>query len=162
MKIYTMDDSCVKIMQDRLTDEYAAERFYKCAATWCDLNGFAEASDYFVNEYHAERKHQHKIEKNLTDWNVIPMLPEVKAAQPSFTGLKDIIEQAYEMEYKLCEAYQQAVIDTQLEYPKCAVFFNKFVEIQDESVIEYADILKKLQGIESIFELQIMSKKVFK
>lgn len=162
MKLYPINDKCVKIMQERLADEYKAERFYKCASTWCDLNGFKEASDYFVDEYHEERRHEHKIEKNLTDWGIVPSLPAVAAAQPAFNDIVDIINQAYEMEYALCEAYQKAVLDVQNEYPSCAIFFNKFVKIQNESVISYAGMIKKLEGITGVFELQVMSKKLFK
>jgi ferritin len=162
VKLYSLPAACVSIMNDRLADEYAAERFYVAASIWCDVEGFKCASDYFVDEYHDERRHEHRIQKEMSNYGILATLPQVQAAQPSFNDLKDIVKQAYEMEYKLCEAYQKAVLDVQNEYPACADFFMYFVKVQKKAVVDYAEIMKKLDGIDGKFELIEISKKVFK
>ena len=161
MAQYTLSKAVTDILNARLQDEYNAERFYIAASIWCDLNGFEIASDYFVSEYKDERKHAHKLQKHATNWNVKLTLPSI-IADDTFTSLPEIVSKAYEMEYALCEAYQKDIAAIDEEYPATEVFLQEFIKIQDEAVTGYADILKKLEGISSKFELLAIEKKVFK
>lgn len=161
MAVQSLPQEIIDILNARLIDEYNAERFYIAASIWCDLNGFEYASKYFVDEYQDERKHAHKLQKHASDWNVKLSLPEV-VADYDFDSLPSIIEQAYEMEYALFKAYNDDIKMIDDDYPSCELFLQKFIKIQDESVIGYADILKKLQGITDLFQLKVMEKKIFK
>jgi ferritin len=161
MKLYTIPAECVDIFQQRLASEYMMERFYKRCSTWCDLNGYKCASDFFVDMYHIQRQQEHKIEKNLTNWGVAPVLPVVGEAEPNFTTLNELVAQAYENEYEVCEALQKAVKDT-ANYVTCNIFFEKLAKTQAKTVIGFGEMLKKLEGITDKFELMKISKQVFK
>lgn len=160
MKIEQLPSEVVDLLNARLQDEYNAERFYIGASIWCDLNGFEKASDFFVDEYHDERRHAHKLQKHASDWNVKLTLPSV-TIDPEFSSLNDIVEQAYKMEYELHEAYANDIKAIGEEYPACEVFLQKFIKIQDKAVVTYADILKKMEGLSTPFELRSMEKKIF-
>ncbi len=161
METYKLDEIVVDILNARLADEYNAERFYIAASIWCDLNGFERASKHFVDEYHDERRHAHKLQKHASDWNIALTLPTVSEPQPEFESLTAIIEMAYKMEYALCEAYQNDIKAIDTEYPATEVFLSKFIKIQDEAVTSYSDMLKKLDGITTKFELLMLEKKIF-
>ena len=160
MEFYYLPSVVVDILNARLQDEYNAERFYIAASIWCDMNGYPKASKHFVNEYHDERRHAHMLQKHASDWNISLSLPDV-VTPPIKSDLVGIIEQAYQMEYALCEAYANDIKTVDEDYPATEVFLSKFIKIQDKAVTEYSDMLKKLQGIESPFELKMMEKKVF-
>ncbi len=160
MKLYTIPEACISIFQERLTDEYKMERFYKRCSTWCDLNGYKCASDFFVDMYHVQRRQEHKIEKNLTNWGVSPVLPLIGSAEADFTTLNDIVAQAYQNEYNICEALQKSVKDTE-NYVTCNIFFEKLASQQAKTVIMFAGMMKKLDGITDKFQLIKISKEVF-
>lgn len=156
----TLPPDIVKILNARLQDEYNAERFYVAASIWCDLNGFPLTSDAMVDEYHDERKHQHKLQKHASDWGVMLSLPS-EIPTPTFTSWNDIIKQAYDMELALWTKYNADAYKV-MEYPSCYKFLQKFIAIQDESVVYYADIIKMAGGISDKFQLLMLEKKIFK
>ena len=159
--MYTLEQVVIDILNARLADEYAAERFYIAASIWCDLNGYELASKHFVNEYHDERRHAHKLQKHASDWGIAISLPTVSEPQPDFESLGAIVMQAYEMEHKLGEAYANDIKKIDEDYPATEVFLSKFIKIQDVAVVGYANMLKKMKGISEGFELKMMEKKIF-
>lgn len=164
MRYYEVDQTAVDIVNARIIDERDAEQFYIAASIWCDMNGFKYASKFFVNEYHAERRHAHKLQKFLTNWAVYPDLPQVTTVQPdSFNDLVDIIESAYKMEYDLCDKYKNDFKKIGSDNATLANLINCFTKIQADAVIEYADILKVLDGCgEDKFTLLKLEKRLFK
>lgn len=161
MKINAIPADVVTILESRLQDLYNSERFNKAASIWCDLNGFPCASKYFVDEYHEKRRHQHKIEKHMSDYGVRASLPTV-SIDPTFASLKDIVYDGYDMESKLLEALGEALKMVEDEYPTCSPFIEKFIKIQDKCVIAYADMIKKFSGVNDEFEVRAMERKIFK
>lgn len=162
MEQYKLPDVVVEILNARLQDEYNAERFYKNASKWCDLNGWKVASDFFVCEMHDEHSHAHKIERHATDWNVQLPSPTVDMAGTEYNSYVAIIQAAYEMEYALYQAYCRDIQAIDEDYPQTEIFLQKFVKIQNEAVYTYSEMLKRCEGISTNFELRQMEKKIFK
>jgi hypothetical protein len=66
----------------------------------------------------------------------------VDIAPPSpFKSLEDIFDKAYNMEYDLLEAYEKDATDTFSECIGTFNVFTDFVRVQNESVIEYSNLL---------------------
>ena len=164
MRYYEISQADVDIINSRIVDERNAEQFYIAASIWCDMNGFKCASKYFVNQYHDERRHAHKLQKFASNWAVYPELPQIKPVQAdSFSDLIDIIESAYKMEYDLCEAYEADYKNVAGNNAKLADLITDFTKIQAKSVIEYADMLKVLDGCANDkFTMLKLEKKLFK
>ena len=96
----------VNALTPRICDEHKAFYFYKAASNWCNEKGYLKAAKYFAEESADELTHSEKLEKFIRDWNVIPELDAIEKPVLEFSGLVDVIEQAYEMEYELYEAYE--------------------------------------------------------
>lgn len=156
----TLEKAVVSTLTDRLKNEFEAERFYIAAYNWCKLNSFDKAADFFKAEAASERSHQEVIMSHLTGWNVNPVLPSIEAS-PTFSGIADILERAYNMEYDLYAAYEQSMSDVGEKDYGCKVFLIQFLEIQNQSVIEYADMIKKVEGIDEIGELRLLEEHIF-
>jgi len=146
----------VNALTSRICDEYKAFYFYKAASNWCNEKGYLKAGKYFAEESADELTHSEKLEKFIRDWNVIPELDAIEKPVLEFSGLVDVIEQAYEMEYELYEAYE----DTSKEVFKigdlCAFdLLQEFRTIQKDSVAKYSDFLNQLELIDANDKFQL-------
>lgn len=150
----TLADASVKILTDRLGDEYTAHYFYRNATNWCAGIGYLKAAAFFAQEAENELDHAKGLQKYLVDWNVMPLLPSIKP-NVTFSDLIDIINKAYALEYALFESYNRdskQLFDTDLT---TFDFLTTYRTGQTESVIEYSDLLNaaELVNIDNKFEI---------
>jgi ferritin len=136
----SLDDASIKILTDRLRDEYTAHYFYRNATNWCAGVGYAKAAAFFANESESELEHAAGIQKFLVDWNVDPLLPSIKP-NIQFTDLIDIINKAYAMEYGLFDSYCKNSTELFNKDINTFDFLTKYRGIQNDAVIEYSDLL---------------------
>lgn len=160
-----IDAAVVKLLEERISNEFTAFAFYRSAENWCSDKGFFLASAYFKEESEEELQHAKGIEKYITDWNVLPKLPKIEFAEISFASLPEILDKAYKMEYSLYEEYENTSGKVFQMGEFCTFdFLQKYRAIQNESVIKYSDFLNELEGVDlnSKFELLTLEKKLFK
>ena len=137
----------VKLLTERLGDEYTAHQFYNAAANWCLGAGYKKAAAFFTTESANELEHALKLQKYLVDWNVLPVVPKVET-HTDFGNLPEIIERSYNLEYDLYQMYiknSQELFTTDLS---TFDFLQEFRQGQTESVAEYSDLLNALQLID--------------
>ena len=72
VKVYKLSDKTIKILEDRIKDEYTAHYYYRAAANWCSDMNYKKAAEFFTNEANDELGHAQKIQKYMTDFNIIP------------------------------------------------------------------------------------------
>jgi ferritin len=151
------------ILNDRIIDEYVAHYFYRNAANWCQNVNFKEAASYFIQESNTELEHAKKIQEYLTQWNCAPILMPVKS-DLEFNSLIDIINQAYLMEYNLLETYSSNQKDLLSMHIPTFNFIQEYVNIQNEAVGEYSDLLNALEliNVENKLDVLIFEKTYFK
>lgn len=146
----------VSELTPRIGDEHKAFYFYKAAANWCFEKGYNKAGAYFQNESKEELEHAEILEKFIRDWNVIPELDPIKEPPMEFDSLVDILEQAYEMEYKLYEDYEDTSKAVFKIGDLCAFdLLQQFRTIQKDSVALYSDFLNKLELIDATDKFQL-------
>lgn len=150
----TLADSSVKILTDRLRDEYTAHYFYRNATNWCAGIGYVKAATFFAQEAENELEHARGLQKYLVDWNVMPLLPSIKP-NITFTDLIDIINKAYALEYSLFDSYNK---DSNTLFTSDLATFDFLTTYrigQTQSVTEYSDLLNAamLVDINNKFEL---------
>jgi ferritin len=136
----------VAIFEKRLADEYTAHYTYRNAANWCKNANYKKAAAYFEGEAAEELEHAKGLQDYLTQWNILPQIPAVIVPN-EFDSLVGIIDEAYDIEYKLLQSYsalQHALCDT---HPATFNFIQKYVDIQNESVGVYSDLLNALMLI---------------
>jgi ferritin len=137
----------VKLLTERLGDEYAAHYYYNAAATWCAGAGYMKAADFFASESKNELEHAHKLQKYMVDWNIHPVIPKVDTHH-DFGTLPGIIDGAYKIECALFQKYVQNSHALFMSDLATFDFLQEFRQIQTESVAEYSDLLNALQLID--------------
>jgi len=136
----------IEILQYRLADEQELFYFYISAAAWCRLNGYECASKYFIVESHGEEYHYKRLSTFLMDWHTEVAYPVLQDPIKTFSGLKEILEMAYELEYGLYRRYETNAIEI---FPVCQNTHNlmtDFVNVQNDAVICAGRILNKLKN----------------
>ena len=105
-KIYKLSNKVIKMLNDRITDEYYAHYLYRAAANWCSDMNYKKAAEFFNADAITELEHAQGIEKYMTDFNI---LPEISKTETKFTfsNLADIIYKAYAFELELNNELKQ-------------------------------------------------------
>jgi ferritin len=150
----TLPADIVTEIEKRIAGEYNAHYTYRNAANWCKNMNYKKAAAFFEAEAAYELEHANMLMDYLTQWNIIPkMMPVDPNIQ--FKSLVGIVDVAYDVEYNLLlnySAMQSALSDA---HPATFNFIQKFVDIQNESVAEYSDLLNALElvNINNKFEI---------
>lgn len=140
VKLYSLSDKVVKLLTDRLKDEYTAHYFYRAAANWCHDVNYKKAAAYFDNEAQDELKHAQMVQDYMTGFNIIPVIPSAPTKH-DFTNLIDIVNEAYTMELNLMKAYNKNSQDVFSDDITTFDFLTDLREIQKSSVVEYNDLV---------------------
>lgn len=147
MKLYKLNQKAIDILVLRSSDELTARYFYEVAVSWCRLNGYDMAAEFFAKEALSEGEHFKRITDFLSDWNIQVPFPAIAApAVTEFTDLLDLLSKAYQMEYDLLKAYEKDGISI---FPDCQSTYKliqEFLQIQNDSVIEYATLINKAEN----------------
>jgi len=144
LKPQSLPAKSIEILLARLKNEQEAFYFYVSAMAWCRLNSYECCSRYFEVESYGEQWHYKKILNFLADWNTAAYYSPLPEQIKPFVSLQDIFEQAYKLELKLGEQYED---DAKAIFPisqNTYAFIQTFVEIQNDSVISSNNYLQKL------------------
>ena len=163
MKPHSLDKGVVDLLAPRHLDEMDAFYFYRAASNWCQGVGYFKAAEFFAAESQDELEHAGKIEKYLVDWNITVPLPTVPRPQVEFSGLLEVLEEAYKIEYDLYEAYEETSKKL-FNMDLCTFdFLQQFRLIQTKSVAEYSDKLNLLEDVDGKdkFKLLLLEEKLF-
>jgi ferritin len=163
MKPHSLDKGVVDLLAPRHLDEMDAFYFYRAASNWCQGVGYFKAAAFFAAESQDELEHAAKIEKYLVDWNITVPLPTVPKPQIDFSGLLEVLEEAYRIEYDLYEAYEETSKKL-FNMDLCTFdFLQQFRLIQTKSVAEYSDKLNLLEDVDGKdkFKLLLLEEKLF-
>ena len=148
-------DAISTALNERIGDEYAAHYFYRNAANWCKNANYKNATAYFEGEASSELDHAKGLQDYLTQWNLLPAIPAAPT-QHSFKNLADIINKAYEIEYDLMVKYSGNQKEFLAAHPATFNFIQKYVDIQNEAVAEYSDLLNALNLVDINNRLDVL------
>ncbi len=159
-----LPESTVKYLSERLKDEQMANRFYRYVSNCLRNSGYMIASKYFASEASDEIEHAKGLEVYAADWNVELDFLELPAVG-EYEGIVEIVEAAYKLEWDLLQAYKNNLFIAQTEEDYSTFnLLQKYVQIQTESVAEYATLLNQLSLFDSKDKNQVFlfEKKLFK
>jgi ferritin len=143
MKPKSLPAEIVQAMEARLKDEYTAHYIYRNAANWCKNVNYPKAAAFFEAEAMDELEHAKSLQDYMTQWNILPQIP-VSPVPNNFTSLIDIVNAAYSFEYGLLESYSALQNELDKTHPASFNFIQGFVNIQNESVAVFSDLLNAL------------------
>lgn len=148
---------------ERIADEFTAHYFYMCAGNYCNNAGYFKAGKFFLDESMQELDHARGLQDYLIQWNIYPTISQVQT-QHDLSGLVDIINKSYELEYNLFVKYNDNSKSCFIKDPSTYDFLEKYREIQNQSVAEYSDLLNvlKLINVENKFDLLYFENNYFK
>ena len=135
-----LQSEIIEMITERLADEYTAYYFYVNAANWCKNVNYKKAASFFESEASSELEHAKGLQDYLTQWNIIPQIPQVNTTY-NFGNLVDIINKAYGIEFDLLQKYSENQQELTGQHPATHNFIQKYVDIQNDSVAEFSDLL---------------------
>lgn len=155
VKLYKLTDKVIKILTDRIKDEYTAHYYYRAASNWCQDMNYKKAAEFFKNEAVDELTHAEKLEEYMTDFNIQPEIPQAPTKH-NFDNLIDIIYGAYEMELGLMKEYNKNSQDLFGEDITTFDFLREFREIQKGAVVEYNDLINGSDLVDKKDKFQVL------
>lgn len=150
-----LEEGIVSILNERIGDEYTAHYFYRNASNWCKDKNYKKAASFFEAEANSELEHAKGLQDYLIQWNIYPTIPGTPTSA-DFSGLVDIINKAYEMEYGLFQKYsgdQKTMFEM---HPSTFNFIQKYVDIQNDSIGEYSDLLNAINLVDSNNKFEVL------
>ena len=153
--LYTLSEKTVKLLTERIKDEYTAHYFYRAAANWCNDVNYKKAAAFFENEAVDELTHAKKLEDYMTGFNIVPQIPSANPKH-TFTGLIEIINEAYTMELNLMKAYNQDSHSVFADDITTFDFLHKLRKIQKDAVVEYNDLINASNLINKNDKFQVL------
>ena len=154
-KLYKLSSKTIKILTDRIKDEYTAHYFYRAATNWCRDKNYKKAAEFFSNEADDELTHAKKIQEYMTDFNIIPQIPQAPIDH-KFDGLIEIVHGAYKMELGLMKAYNKDSQELFSEDITTFDFLTEFREIQKGAVVEYNDLINGSELVDTKDKFQVL------
>lgn len=158
-----LEQDIVSLLLPRLKDEFDAYYFYRAVSNWCKNVGYFKAAEFFAKESEDELTHAKKIEDYLVDWNISPELLVIQKPEIAFSGLTDVIQKSYDIEYKLYEEYEDTSMKVFDKGDLCVFDLLQFFrQTQKESVAQYSDMINMLEGVQdNKINLLLLEKKLF-
>ena len=155
IKLYKLNNKEIKLLTDRLKDEYYAHYLYRSAANWCHDMNYKKAAAFFDADAKTELEHAEMIQNYMTDFNVNPQIPSVEN-KFKFDNLIDIIHQAYQFELRLMKSYNENSHSIFKEDLTTFDFLQKFRDIQKDSVVEFSDLVNASNLIDKEDKFQVL------
>lgn len=161
MALQKLPSEVSKLLNERLADELQAERMYMGMSVWLANQGFEKAAEWAKNESNDEKGHAQRILDHFTDWNTTPELPVILKSVPKFSGLADMLNEAYNAELSLYNKYEETYSAIEEEYPACAAWLQQFLLIQNDAVAEASTRLNIIEGVTDKASLLLIQKQLF-
>ena len=151
----TLTPEIVDLLNAAIAEEYTAHYYYRGASNWCAGVGYTKAAAFYAAEAAAELEHAMKLQKYLVDWNCTPKLPAVKFSG-EFAHLIDTVNKGYALEYQLGDKYMNWASQMFNQHLMTFNFLQEFVDLQNESIAEFSDLLNAAQLIDVNNKLDLL------
>ena len=155
VKLYKLNNKVIRLLTERLKDEYYAHYLYRSAANWCHDMNYKKAAAFFDADAKTELEHAEMIQNYMTDFNINPTIPPSQT-KFKFENLIDIIHQAYQFELKLMRSYNENSQSLFKEDLTTFDFLQKFRDIQKDSVVEFSDLINASNLIDKEDKFQVL------
>jgi len=153
--VYLLDDKTIKIITERIKDEYTAHYYYRAASNWCKDMNYKKAAEFFSNEADDELTHAKTLQEYMVDFNVIPEIPQAKTKH-DFDNLIDVVYGAYKMELGLMNSYNKNSQELFNSDITTYDLFTEFRLIQKGAVVEYNDLINASNLIDKKDKFQVL------
>ena len=155
VELYKLDSKTVKILTDRIKDEYIAHYYYRAAANWCQDMNYKKAAEFFTAEATDELTHAQGIQEYMTGFNIIPEIPQAPTTHV-FDSLVDIVYGAYKIELALMKEYNKNSQDLFSTDITTYDFLKAYREFQKGAVVEYNDLINAIDLIDKTDKFQVL------
>lgn len=154
-KLYKLNDKVVKLLSERLEDEYRAHYLYRAAANWCHEVNYKKAAVFFDKEASSELEHAQLLEKYMTDFNILPVINKTETKH-EFTNLFEIIYAAYELELGLMKSYNEVSHEVFEDDLTTFDFLKKFRKFTRDAVVEFNDLINASNLIDKTSKFEVL------
>jgi ferritin len=155
VELYKLDSKTIKILTDRIKDEYIAHYYYRAASNWCQDMNYKKAAEFFTAEAIDELTHAQGIQEYMTGFNIIPEIPQAPTKH-NFDNLVDVVYGAYKIELALMKEYNKNSQDLFSTDITTFDFLQTYREFQKGAVVEYNDLINAIDLIDKTDKFQVL------
>jgi ferritin len=116
---------------------------------------YKKAAEFFNNEADDELVHAKGLQEYMTDFNIIPVIPQAPTSH-SFDSLVDIIYGAYKVELALMKEYNKNSQELFSSDITTFDFLKKYRKIQKGAVVEYNDLINAIDLVDKTDKFQVL------
>ena len=137
-----------KMLHDQVAMEANASSYYLSVASWCNVNGYEGAANFFRNHSNEEREHMLKIVDYLNDLKINVTIPQIEKPPQNMNSLEQICKTALQNEQNVTTSINEIISLAQKEHDHRTDFFLEwFVNEQIEEEDLFETILQKFEII---------------
>lgn len=97
------------MLNKQIMMEGTSSAYYLSMASWCETNGYNNASNFLYNHSDEERGHMLKLFKYVNEAGGHALQPEVNNIKHVFSSLREVFEDVLKHEIKVTESIHQIV-----------------------------------------------------
>lgn len=144
-----ISDSLLKHLNDQIKVEAEAAQIYYAMHEWCENKGYFGMASMLRKHSAEERDHMSKVYKYIADRDAEAITPSLEAPKKqSFSGIKDVLEVAYEHEIFVTSTYN-SLADMALGEKDYMTFYwaLDFLEEQREEEAKFKGMIDEVNVI---------------
>ena len=92
-----------KMLHDQVAMEANASSYYLSVASWCNVNGYEGAANFFRNHSNEEREHMLKIVDYLNELKINVTIPQIEKPPQNMNSLEQICKTALQNEQNVAQ-----------------------------------------------------------
>ena len=101
----SLQDSVLDLLNKQMAKEAHSSAAYLSMSSWCYAQGLIGCGEFFKKQSNEERQHMLRLFDYIVDQGGIAISPDVKAIPAEFSGLRDALMTALDMEASFTENF---------------------------------------------------------
>lgn len=121
------------LLNEQIAIESSSSYAYLAMASWCDVQGFEGAANFFYKQSDEERVHMLKLFQYINEKGGHALTPVHEPVQLAFSGINELMDLFYAHEVKVSQAVNKLVYEANKEMDYTTlIFLQWYVQEQHE------------------------------
>lgn len=136
------------LLNEQIAIESRSSYAYLAMASWCDVQGFEGAANFFYKQSDEERIHMLKLFQYINERGGHAITPVHEPVQITYSGINELMDLFYAHEVKVSEAVNKLVYEANKEMDYTTLnFLQWYIQEQHEEETLARSLLDKIKLI---------------
>ena len=105
----SLSEEMESMLNEQIVMEGKSSAYYLSMASWCEKEGYANATEFMYTQSEEERQHMLKLFRYINEAGGHALQPEITDIQHSFKSLREVFEQMLEHEIRVTHSIHNIV-----------------------------------------------------